>query len=256
MCLIFIAHRQHPDYPLIIAANRDEFYDRPSEVMHFQQQGNLLAGKDLKAGGTWLGLNRKGRFAAVTNYREAQPEQAPELSRGHIPMGFLHSNLPAEDYAEQLRQDQHQYAGFNLVFGSLKPPFSLYHLSNRSTTVSPLKDGLFGLSNALLDSHWPKIDQARPRIRALLQKPPEPEDWFFMLADRNMASIPELPDTGIGQQKEQLMSPRFIHTYSYGTRSSTVLFISHDHQAYVYERSYNRDAEPESTQRFHMVFDQ
>lgn len=255
MCLIFIAHRQHPDYPLVIAANRDEFYERPTRPMHWQDNGRLLAGKDLSAGGTWLGLSKTGRFAAVTNYREPQASQPAASSRGHIPLDFLRSDLSITDFAEQLRQHQNDYAGFNLVFGSLKPPYLLYHFSNRNDVLAPLDNGIFGLSNALLDSPWPKIDQARPQIDRLMQKPPKTEDWFEIMADKHMASMEELPETGIGSEAEKLMSPRFIHTPGYGTRSTSLIMIGRSQPIVVHERNYNHHAEVESTQRFELTID-
>lgn len=235
MCLILLAVEQHPDYPLIIAANRDERYQRPTKPMHWWNNVPILAGKDLDAGGTWLGISKTGRFAAVTNYREVNPKQS-RLSRGHLPHAWLSTELTAEQFIAQINPAD--YAGFNLLIGDIKTA-KLCHFSNRDTEISALSQGLHGLSNALLNSPWPKIQQAIPKMQQLCQQDVVVEDWLQLLANRQAARDELLPNTGVGIEAERLLSPRFIQGTDYGTRCSTIITAHRSGKVNVLERSFD-----------------
>lgn len=248
MCLVLLAVNQHKDYPLIIAANRDEFYPRPSKSMHWWPSDTpLLAGKDLQEGGTWLGLTESGRFATVTNYRE-MPITVGRYSRGKLALEWLHQDIAAEHFHQQLPLAD--YAGFNLLFGNIKQQ-NLYHLSNRSKDLQAIHSGFYGLSNALLDSPWPKITSAKPIMAQLVQRSFHAEDWFALLADRNQADDSILPNTGVDSAVERLLSSRFIQSEAYGTRCSTIICVDKQHKVQVYERSFDQLGQVSQNLHFH-----
>lgn len=238
MCLIFVAINQHPDFPVIIAANRDEFYDRPTASAHFWPDApGVLAGRDERARGTWLGVTRQGRFAAVTNYREPEP-RTHSSSRGQIVSDFLQGPHAPDTYSTRLAKAAGDFAGFNCLYGSLATPGELFYFSNRNREGRRLDPGIHGLSNALLDSDWPKIRTGKAAIASLVQRPYYAEEWLAMLMDRQPAPELELPDTGIGLEKERLLSPRFIRSDNYGTRSSTLVTVSRQRQITLTEYTH------------------
>ncbi len=239
MCLILFAYRVHPRYELVLAANRDEFYHRPTAPMAFWQDApELLAGRDLQAGGTWLGLNRKGRFAAVTNYRDPRSARTSAVSRGLLISDFLQTPLSAWDYLAQLASRSDEYSGFNLLLWDLG---NLYYYANQNGSPQQLEPGLYGLSNHLLDTPWPKVEKGRQGLARLLKEPNglEPEDLLNLLEDRILASDAELPVTGMGLEWERLLSPMFIESSEYGTRCSTVLLIEQDEAVRVLEKTWD-----------------
>lgn len=230
MCIIFLALNQHPDHRVLLLANRDEFYDRPTAAAHYWEDfPDILAGRDLVAGGTWLGVTRQGSFAAVTNYRDPL---APKgiASRGDLVADFLKSDQPADDYAEQARARAHEFSGFNLIVGEpVEAGFDVRYISNRSDRAVKLEAGSYGLSNHLLDTAWPKVELGKARFARLLEQPHiGREAAFDLLADVTTAADAELPDTGIGYDREKALSSIFIKTPVYGTRSSTFLSIGPD----------------------------
>lgn len=238
MCLIFLAINQHPDYPLIIAANRDEFYSRPSESAHFwPEHPQILAGKDNLAGGTWLGITRQGRFAAVTNYRE-MTSYTGTVSRGNLVSDFLTGRDNNNHYTQKLVQTAGLFSGFNCLYGTLSPAADLHYFSNRQTIPQHLGTGIYGLSNGVLDSGWPKVTRGKQHLRSLLSLPFHVDNWLELLANRQIAGDSELPDTGIGQEKEQLLSPIFISSANYGTRCSTVIAIDDNNIVSFTERTF------------------
>lgn len=223
MCLILFAYRHHPDFSLIVAANRDEFYQRPTQAAHFWPESpSLFAGKDLEAGGTWMGINKQGRFAAVTNYRENQPAPADAISRGNLCSHFLLANDSTADYLDSIDQQKHRYAGFNLLAGTFD---ELYYYSNRQGEVKPLTPGIYGLSNSLLNTHWPKVDAGKAALENIITDTTNPEKILTLLLDQQRAADAELPNTGVDIELERMLSSRFIQTEKYGTRSSTVLCV-------------------------------
>lgn len=244
MCLILIALQQHPRYPLVIAANRDEYFDRPAAPAHFWPEApQLLAGRDLKAGGTWLGITRQGRIAAVTNVREPGRHRPDALSRGELTSQFLLGHARAADYLQQLQARAEHYNGFNLICGDLQ---QLYHYSNRSGAPTALRPGLHGISNHLLDTPWPKVTGGKTALARVLAQPEFTLDELLaLLNQRDPAPDDQLPDTGVGLLVERALSSRFIHApaMNYGTRVSTALRIDHAGWAEWREWTWNPQGE-------------
>ena len=237
MCLILLALDTHPDYSLVVAANRDEFYDRPTASATFWDQAPaVLAGRDLRAGGTWLGIDRRGRLAAVTNYRQGRREAEVPRSRGRLVSDYLTSGADGRDYIARVERDAALYNGFNLIAGDAR---ALFYYSNREGTVRELGSGVYGLSNHLLDSPWPKVTAGKGGLSALLAGGGDLlPDLFALLADRRMAADDLLPRTGVSPEWERLLSSAFIASRDYGTRSSTVVLIGRDGRAVFVERGF------------------
>ncbi len=226
MCLIVFAHQMHPDYPLLVAANRDEHYARPTrDAQWWPDQHDLVAGQDLEAGGTWLGVTRKGRFAAITNHRN--PPTTPEnpRSRGLLTLDFLRGEMSPRDYLQGLSENGGEYAGFNLLVGS---DGELAYLSNIEGGVQMLQPGVYGLSNALLDTPWPKVNRAKQALQLALAEPPTTEQLQSTVARRQIEADTELPDTGVGLELERMLSPQFIVSDDYGTRAASSLLLAND----------------------------
>lgn len=227
MCIIYFAYDHHPKYPLILLANRDEFYDRPTQAAQsWEDHPFIFAGRDLVAGGTWLGVTKNGRFSAVTNYRDPH-SPAGVLSRGNLVADFLKTDPPAESYLDSVRSQADRYSGFNLLVGEIDAGRNeLFYFSNRSDDIRKLETGIYALSNHLLDTPWPKVRSGRERFGKLISADEisKPE-LFELLTDESLAEDDELPDTGVGYEREKLLSAIFIKTPIYGTRSSTVLTI-------------------------------
>jgi len=237
MCLIFVSYHHHPDYPLIVAANRDEFYARPSTPIHeWPDQPGVIAGRDQDKGGTWLGFARDGRFAAVTNFRSGQANEN-RLSRGQLALQLLTSEQPDHFINDELARTAPDYNDFNCLFYYRK---QLYYLSNKADSHQAiLSPGIYGLSNALLDTPWPKLIRGKAAFsRAITSVPDEPALWRT-LADQTLAADNELPQTGVSQDWEKLLSSRFIQSPHYGTRSSHLLFWSATGTATFKERRFN-----------------
>lgn len=237
MCLIVFSYKQHPQYPLIFAANRDEHYERPSQAAQFWENNpNILAGKDLKAGGTWMGINKQGEFSAITNYRDPNIKKENPPSRGKLVLDFLQTDMNAQNYLSELQSHAEQYMGFNLLAGSLD---QLGYYSNQQEDILFLGSGLFGLSNHLLETPWPKVRRAKNKLHRIIQDQAiAPEPLFELLADNREASDEELPDTGIPKDIEKKVSPIFIKSEGYGTRCSTVLLIDHNGKTTFAERRF------------------
>jgi uncharacterized protein with NRDE domain len=247
MCLILLAYKAHPRYPLIIAANRDEFYDRPTAPAAFWEDApSVLAGKDLRSGGTWLGVTRTGRIAALANFRGPQEFKANAPSRGLLVSNFLLGDLSGAEYLEKLQNTADHYNGFNMIFGDVR---QMYYFSNRGDIPPLLSPGIHGQSNHLLDTPWPKVLRGKESLHGVLSKQANPsaEDLFTLLADRNVPEDRLLPDTGIGLEKERLLASLFIAAPAYGTRSSTVILVNRDGDITFCERTYNGDRDFKST---------
>lgn len=223
MCLILFAYEAHPAYRLVVAANRDEFYERPTAAAAFWADApGVLAGRDLLHGGTWLGMTRGGRFAAVTNYRDPSSKIDHAPSRGALVTDFLKSVQSPEEYLHALAARADAYNGFNLLAGDAR---SLYYFSNRGGPPQELRPGVSGLSNALLDTPWPKVVRGKRALAEGLKKGDAlaPEAVTEVLLDRVRAADAELPETGVGLEIERVLSPRFIVSKGYGTRCATVV---------------------------------
>ncbi len=236
MCLILFAHRAHPEYPLVLAANRDEFSDRPTAPARFWPEApELLAGRDLRHGGTWLGLTRSGRIAFVTNYRDPARELGPG-SRGELPVAFLRGAEPPGEFLRRLQQEGGTRRSFNLVVGDRS---DLWYHSNRHPGVRRLEPGIYGLSNRLLDTPWPKVTRSKEGLARLLTGGEiDEEELFQLLADRIPAAEEQLPETGVGREWERLLSPAFIVAPGYGTRSSTVILADRRGRVRFSERTF------------------
>lgn len=239
MCLILLAHRVHPRYPLVIAANRDEFHDRETSAAAWWPDEPVLAGRDLEAGGTWLGVNPQGAFAAVTNYRDPSVNEPGSPSRGELPVAALRSGWPGEDFAAWLDHNGPRYNGFNLLFGGAG---AVRYGSNRGAPTRLLTAGLYGLSNNLLESPWPKVERGKALLRSQLEGASslEPGPLLDMLHDRHRPDDAHLPDTGIGLEWERLLAPMFIVSQRYGTRASTVILLDEGGLLHFAERTYDR----------------
>ncbi|POA30548.1 MULTISPECIES: NRDE family protein [unclassified Pseudomonas] len=234
MCLIVFAWRPGHATPLIVAANRDEFYARPSlPLAQWPETPQVYAGRDLEAGGTWLGIGADGRFAALTNIRD--PHQPPaRKSRGELVARFLTGDLPIDQYLADAVDRSPEYAGFNLLIGNRH---ELWHYNARTPGPGKLQSGIYGLSNAGLDTPWPKVLKAKAALSEVLADP-QPQALLALLGDPQTAPFGDLPDTGVGLATESLLSSVFIASPMYGTRASTALIVRADGTRHMVERSF------------------
>ncbi len=235
MCLILIAIHPNDEYQLVVAANRDEFYKRPSLPAHFwDEEPDLLAGKDTQAGGTWLGITRNGRFAAVTNFAEEPPDPLPPRSRGELTSDFLMGTLSPSDYVETVASNSDEYRGFNLLVGQGD---KLCYFGNRDGHARTLTRGFYGLSNQLLDCDCPKVIEGRLKVTDLLTNSTnDPTEALFEV----------LTDGGDGRDH----SNSFISLEEYGTRAATVLLIKNDRTVVFEERNFVQGGKPSTAERF------
>ncbi|MBI5062437.1 MAG: NRDE family protein [Desulfatitalea sp.] len=225
MCLILFAYQRHPRYGLVLAANRDEFYARPTAPLdYWADHPQVLAGRDLEQQGTWLGVTRHGRLAAITNYRDPKNIKPNAPSRGHLVSDFLIGALPPGEYLQQVSASADRYNGFNLLVGDAD---RLFYFSNRGSAPQKLEPGLYGISNHLLDTDWPKTCLGKQGLAQVLEteQDPSPEKLFHLLQNQAVAPNDQLPDTGISKDWEQVLSAIFIASPHYGTRSSSVLLV-------------------------------
>lgn len=249
MCLIFIAVKHHPKYKLIVAANRDEFYARrTAAAAYWNDHPEILGGRDLEAMGTWLGMTRTGRLCMVTNFRDLRNIKANAPSRGKLVSDFLLDKGSGEAYLLELQPNARQYNGFSLIAGTVD---ELFYLSNYKDGILQLNSGLFGLSNHLLETPWPKVEKGKRAIQELLKAPlVTKEDLFQILSDETIGADHELPDTGVGLERERMLSPAFIKSQEYGTRCSTVITVDYNDNVMFHERVYHPEASEFSLQSF------
>ncbi len=248
MCLIALAHRASPEVVLAVLANRDELFERASAPAHFwNDHPQVLAGRDLRAGGTWMGVSRQGRFAAITNFRNPLDRRDDAPSRGDLVGGFLSGTEPPHAYIDAVAARAGAYNGFSLIAGT---PEELWFCSNRDGAPYRIQPGIHGLSNHLLDEPWPKVRRAREGLRELLRQGFTAEDCFRLLADETLAPDEELPETGIGLARERKASAIRIRDPIYGTRCSTVLIVRASGEAKIHERSFASDGSVTGTVSF------
>ncbi len=249
MCLILFAHNVHPEYRLVLAANRDEFLDRPTEPLHrWRDPPGLVAGRDARAGGTWLGVSPRGRWAAVTNFRDALIEQrADARSRGDLVVDFLADDATSpSDHVARLALNASDYNGFNLLLGDRH---EVAWLSNRGPDGHAihrlLEPGIYGVSNELLDTPWPKVRKGKERLGEILvgEEAPSPEVLLDILMDTTLASDHELPSTGVPRELERALSAAFIRAPGYGTRSSSAVLIDRVGGIVFAERGFGGNGE-------------
>jgi uncharacterized protein with NRDE domain len=246
MCLILFAWQQHPDYPLIAIANRDEYYARPSRDAYWWEGTDIFAGRDLEAGGTWLGVNRRGYFAAVTNVREPGGMRAGKRTRGDLTRDFLKRNDDAEVYLQQLAQHDQDYAGFNLLLGDVT---GMWFYSNRESQIRRIEAGVYGVSNGRFDEPWPKLESGREELETMLNSGIEHDQLMEILTDHRIAEDHELPSTGVARDIERLLSSRFIRSAEYGTRACSVITIDRTQRIEFSEQNYT-DADHRGALRY------
>lgn len=252
MCLLVLAWQAHPRYRLIVAANRDEFHERPTAPLaKWPAPGNILAGRDLRANGTWLGLDHRRHFGVITNFRELQRPRPEAPSRGALIPRYLEGDASAAAYLSRLEPERSRYSGFNLL---LTDGDSLWYASNRAERFArPLPPGVYGLSNQFLDTPWPKLRRVRRRFDAWLSDPANASasELFALLDDRATATADEeLPQTGIPPEWERVLSAPFVLNPDYGTRCSTVLLLEPSGAGYLAERRFDPGGNPTGATEF------
>lgn len=247
MCLVVLAIGQSPEYPLILAGNRDEFHSRPSQAAHWwSDKPDIVGGRDLEAGGTWLALHRQGRFATVTNYRDADPAQPGLRSRGDLVTEFLDGEISPQVYLERI--DGSAYAGFNLIVGDGE---DAAYLSNRDGGVRALAPGLYGLSNALLDGPWDKVERSKRALATLLERNAIYERTVLgLLNDRAPGPVDEAETARLGEATARAITAPFIVTPEFGTRCSTVVTMDDRLRWRLLERRFDAQGEAVGESRF------
>ena len=243
MCLIAIAWRARADVPLVVAANRDEWRDRPAEPAHWwSDRPAVLAGRDLKAGGTWLGISRDGRFAAVTNFRDPSDRRSTARSRGELVADFLAGTLDPGAYADEVARRAHEYNAFNLLVADAA---TLWYFGSREGPPRPVAPGVHALSNHVLDEPWPKVIHARRAMESAVRESDPAPRLFEMLSDATLARDEQLPRTGVPLDWERRLSAALITGEDYGTRNSTVVVRSAGEASALEE--WTRDSEGKVT---------
>jgi uncharacterized protein with NRDE domain len=240
MCLIVFAWQVIPGMPLLAAGNRDEFFERPTAPARWwDDHPDIYAGRDLREGGTWMGVTRDGRFASITNIRAPSEKRGDAPSRGKLVLDYLSGDLSPQDYIREIENGAHRYNGFNLLIGQHD---TLIWYSNKGQqderNGKPLAPGVYGLSNALLDAPWPKVVRTKAQFASLLCQGAPRDAYFEMLTDSTRASDCRLPHTGVSQEWERVLSAAFIESPEYGTRSSTVVQLYGDKQAALHEQVF------------------
>lgn len=244
MCLLVLAWQVHPRYRLVVAANRDEFHARPAAALaRWAAPDEILAGRDLQAGGTWLALDRARRFGVVTNFRELQRPKPEAPSRGELIPGYLRGQHSPEQYFASRAARAPEYSGFNLLLADRD---SLWYGCNRASPFArALPPGVYGLSNEFLDTPWPKLTRVRRAFEAWLASPASGVAALFaMLDDRQRSGEDDrLPNTGLSLEWERILSAPFVLNADYGTRCSSVVLLSEDGQLFLAERRFNSQGE-------------
>lgn len=238
MCILFLAINQHEKYPLVILANRDEFQERPTTSARFwKEYPELLAGRDEKEGGTWLGITKKGKISALTNYRDIPLHKEGRESRGLLVKDFLTSEISTLTYLDLLISKRESYNPYNILIGNQK---ELYVYNNVSNESQKLTEGFHGLSNAYLNSPWPKVSRGIEHLKEyILSSELKKEELFSIMKDETKAPDELLPNTGVGLEKERFLSSIFIQNPVYGTRSTAILLFDRQNTVSFYERSYS-----------------
>jgi uncharacterized protein with NRDE domain len=249
MCLIAFAWRAHRDYRLVVAANRDEYFRRPAAPAGFWDDHHfVLAGRDLEAGGTWLGITLQGRFAAITNYRNPADRRSDAPTRGRLVSDYLAGTQAPREYVAAVGRKAPQYNGFSMLAGDLE---TMCFVSNRADGGAlEVPPGVHALSNHLLDTPWPKVEKGRAKLKAALGRPFDAEALLAAFDDTETTNA-LLPDTGVGPELEERLSAiRIVPHGGYGTRCSTVLAIGENGRVEFYERSYREDGKPGNSVRY------
>ncbi len=238
MCLINFQLNNHNKYKLVMAANRDEEYSRPTEAAHYwKDYPHILGGRDLRGMGTWLGITKTGRISALTNIRNTKELLSThQKSRGHLVSNYLIGSQNPSEYLNDISKSDNDYAGFNLLVGNQD---EIFYLNNYENKVSKVDNGLHSLSNHHLDTPWPKVIKGKTGLEKFMDsEDSDIEDLFRLLRDDDTAENKDLPDTGLSKEIEKNLSPLFINMDKYGTRCSTVILIDQDDNATFVERTY------------------
>jgi len=251
MCLVFFSVKQHPDYPLIVVANRDEFYNRSTKSAgYWPASPQVLGGLDLQANGTWLGITTEGKIGWLTNFRDPKNISPQATSRGLLVSDYLTSSQKALKYLKMIERKENTYNPFNLIVGTIE---ELYYFSNYKKGIEKIAPGLYGLSNAFLDTPWPKVKLGKEKLSAILKKEKfDTEELFELLSDNSSPPDYQLPDTGIGLELERALSSMFVKTQNYGTRCSTIIMADNNNRIFFSERVYD----PQSTDFITNTFEQ
>ncbi|UXP33989.1 NRDE family protein [Reichenbachiella agarivorans] len=236
MCTILFSWKNHPDYNLILASNRDEFYRRPTTPAHYwEDQPDILAGKDLIGGGTWMGVSKNGRFAALTNFRDIEGIDSDAPSRGKLTTDFLTSHISPKEYLTQIQYSKIPYNPFNLLVGDMN---ELYYYSNVSQEIIAIAPGIYGLSNGLFDESWPKVQKGKLTLSQLItNRVDQPETFLDFLQNKELAADADLPHTGVPYGMEKGLSALFIELPGYGTRCSTII-LRKEKELHFLEKTY------------------
>ena len=236
MCVVALAWNAHPRWRLLLAGNRDEFHARPTAPLEPWPDAGLIAGRDLQSGGTWVGLDRRGRVAVVTNVRDglAPPHVGP--SRGALPVAFLDGAPDAATTTSALLAEANDYAPFNLIIADAD---GCWHLGNHPLQREALTPGVHGISNGRLDAPWPKTRHLIAALRTWIDAGSDDlQSLWNAMADERIAPDAELPDTGVGIELERRLSPAFVRGEAYGTRASTIIAVDRDGRGFIVERRF------------------
>ncbi len=250
MCLILVVWRVHPLYPCVIAANRDEFHARPAQPARWwSDRPHILGGRDLSGGGTWLGMTRDGRFAGLTNFRGDGRFRPEAPSRGALVAAMLDSTASVPGALEELERIGERYNGFNLIFSDGRRLGVYESAHGRGRELQP---GIYGLSNDVLDSPWPKVRRAKSRLQAALGDLSDSAPMLELLRDDHPAPDEELPRSGLGREWDRLLSSAFVRSAEYGTRCSTLVRVGVDRRVHFDEWTW--DAAGRETGRTGLAF--
>ena len=248
MCVVYIAQGVDPQYPLILLVNRDEFYARPTRALH-PWSGGVIAGRDLRGGGTWMGVDAGGRWGVITNFRAPDQLKSGKRSRGELIPEFLDQRRSASEFLDALRPRMPQYAAFNLLLGDAQ---GMAYLGSRTDLRHRPTSGLYGLSNAHWDTPWPKVQRGKALLQTAIEACAPSDALLDLMADTHRPPDHTLPDTGVGLEMEQGLSSVFVQMpeMAYGTRSTTLLRIDGQGQVEVVERGYDEDGNIVGQQAF------
>ena len=238
MCLIFISYNQHKEFPFVAIANRDEFYDRPADqIKHWQDNPEIIGGKDLTGGGTWMGVTTTGHFAMLTNYRDMANIKSNAPTRGKLVSNYLKGKFDPANYLQALNLTAANYNGYNIILGTFNDP---WYYSNQNNKIYRLGTGSYGLSNALIDTPWPKLSSGKERFNQILSHDNfDDAELFDFMLNKELADDKHLPETGIGYAKEKQLSSRFILMDGYGTRNTTLIKVDRQGLGLISERVFN-----------------
>ncbi|TXE12593.1 NRDE family protein [Algoriphagus aquimarinus] len=253
MCLVAFSWRTHPEYPLIISTNRDEFFERPTQAMHVWDSG-IYAGKDLRSGGTWMGFHPNGRWSLLTNYRDFSNPRNAKISRGKLVQDWLENDSSAEEYLKEIQKNQDQYDGFNLLVSDGE---KLFYLSNYSPDIQEVQPGIYGLSNGLLNDPWPKVELAKRQLEQLIKTEFSTNDLLNILKSKETYPPEKLPKTGIPLEMETCLSAQLIRmSGNYGTVSAAAVVQHKSGLVELKQRSFQWNAETYQDLDFQFQLDQ